>query len=170
MNIALYGFMAVGKSTVGRITAESLGFEFVDMDDEIEQVTGRKIHEIFRDSGEATFRSIEKSTVERLASRDRFVIACGGGAVLNDSNVMNLRRNSILVLLTADPKEILRRVEEDDTRPLLNVPDREQQVKALMGSRRPAYEKIADVVIDTSGRSPRQVADMVVSVYRERIT
>lgn len=167
MNIALYGFMAVGKTTIGQILAESLGYSFVDMDDEIVRETGKEISVIFRDSGEDAFRRIEKKVVKKLSTGDRQVIACGGGAVLDDENVRNLRRNSTLVLLTADPHEIFNRVEKDDTRPLLNVSDRNHRINTLLASRLPTYEKIADITIDTTTKTPQQVVEEVVSRLNE---
>ena len=167
MNIALYGFMAVGKTTIGRILAERLGYSFVDMDDEIVKETGKEISEIFRDSSEDVFRRIEKKMVKKLSSGDMQVIACGGGAVLDDVNVRNLRRNSTFVLLTAEPDEILKRVERDDTRPLLNVSNRNHRINNLLASRLPTYEKIADITIDTTIKTPQQVVEEVLSGLNE---
>ena len=167
MNIALYGFMAVGKTTIGQRLAERFGYSFVDMDDEIVKYSGKEISVIFRDSGEETFRRIEKTIVKKLSTGDKQVIACGGGAVLDDENVRNLRRNSTLVLLTADPDEILKRVEKDDTRPLLNVTDRNHRVNTLLASRLPTYEKIADIKIDTTNKTPQQVVEEVVTGLNE---
>ena len=167
MNIALYGFMAVGKTTIGQILAERLGYCFVDMDDEIVRKTGKEISVIFRDSGEEAFRRIEKKVVKNLSTGDKQVIACGGGAVLDDVNVRNLRRNSTLILLTADPDEILKRVERDDTRPLLNVSDRNHRINTLLASRLPTYEKIADIKIDTTNKTPQQVVEEVISGLNE---
>ena len=167
MNIALYGFMAVGKTTIGQRLAERFGYSFVDMDDEIVKYSGKEISVIFRDSGEETFRRIEKKIVKKLSTGDKQVIACGGGAVLDDENVRNLRRNSTLVLLTADPDEILKRVEKDDTRPLLNVTDRNHRVNTLLASRLPTYEKIADIKIDTTNKTPQQVVEEVVTGLNE---
>ena len=163
MNIALYGFMAVGKTTIGKMLAEKLGYLFVDMDDEIVKDSGKQISEIFRDSGEETFRKIEKKIVKKLSEGDRQVIACGGGAVLDEENVRNLCRNSTLIHLTADPEEIHRRVKKDDTRPLLNVTNRNNRINTLIASRLPTYEKIADLKIDTTNKTPQQVVDRVVS-------
>jgi len=167
VNITLYGFMAVGKTTIGQILAERLGYRFIDMDDEIVKYTGKEISEIFRDSGEETFRRIEKKIVKKLSAGDKQVIACGGGAVLDDFNVRNLRRSSTLVLLTADPDEILKRVERDDTRPLLNVSDRSHRINTLLASRLPTYEKIADITIDTTKKAPQQVVEEVISGLSE---
>ena len=161
MNVALYGFMGVGKSTIGRALSERLGYGFVDMDEEIEERAGMKIKEIFAEEGETGFRALEKAAAKELAGRDRHVIACGGGAILDPENAEALKASSVLVLLTASIDEILERTRGSDERPLLNVEDARTEAEALLRKRMPMYLEAADLVIDTTDASPARLADEI---------
>ena len=162
MNIALIGFMAAGKSTVGRILADRLGYGFVDTDEEIVRRTGLEIAEIFASEGETAFRAIEKRVVAEASASEKTVIACGGGVVLDQRNVDAIRCTSRLVLLTASVDETMNRVKGDGSRPLLNVGDREKAITAHLEERTPHYLKAADAVVDTSGLTLKEVADRVI--------
>ena len=161
MNIALIGFMATGKSTVGRILADRLGYRFVDTDEEIVRRMGLEIAEIFSSEGETVFRALEKRVVAEASTSEKTVIACGGGVVLDKGNVDALRSTSRLVLLTANVDEILDRVKGDASRPLLNVGDREKAVTVRLEERMPHYLKAADAIVDTTGSTPKEVAERV---------
>ncbi len=170
MNIALFGFMGVGKSAVGRALAERLGLDFVDLDDEVVRSAGKTIPEIFSEGGEEAFRRIEREAARSAAAGDGRVIACGGGTVLDEENLRRLRGGSVLVLLTADEGVILRRVEADgEARPLLNVEGRPERLRSLLEARLPKYEEAADIVVDTSGKTPEQVAEEVVRKVEEAV-
>lgn len=167
MKIVLYGFMGVGKSVVGKILAEKLQFGFVDTDDEIEKRVKIPIHIIFKEFGEAKFRTLERDIVEMVSSRDKIVIACGGGAMLDSKNVQMLKRGSLMVLLTADPEVILERISNDPSiRPLLLASDRLSQIKSLMSSRLDKYLESADVIIDTSNTTPEGAARKIFEKIR----
>ncbi len=158
MNVALYGFMGVGKSTLGKALSERLGYGFVDMDEEIEGRAGMRIKEIFAARGEEGFRALEKTVAKELAGKDRCVIACGGGVILDPENAEALRRSSVLVLLTASIDEIVERTRGSDERPLLNVEDARAEAEALLRKRMPLYLEAADLIIDTTDASPTQLA------------
>ena len=162
MNVALYGFMGVGKSTVGKILSERLGYGFVDMDEMIERRVGMKIKDIFALEGENGFRFLEKKVVREVAGKDRHVIACGGGGILYPENAEALSRNSVLVLLTASIDEIVERTRGSEERPLLNVDDARAEAEALLRERMPRYLEAADMVIDTTGALPTQLAAEIV--------
>ncbi|MBS7620297.1 shikimate kinase [Candidatus Bathyarchaeota archaeon] len=167
MRIVLYGFMGVGKSVVGKILAESLQFGFIDTDEEIEKKAGIPIHLIFERFGEAKFRAIERDIVETVSSRDRVVIACGGGAVLNPMNVQMLKRSSFMVLLTSEPEVVLERISKDPIiRPLLSASDRLSRIKNLMSSRLDRYLELADLIIDTSNTTPEDAAREILEKIR----
>jgi shikimate kinase len=169
LNVALYGFMGVGKSTVGRALSERLGYGFVDMDEVIERRTGMRIKEIFTTRGEEVFRALEKTVAKELADRDRHVIACGGGAILDQENAEALSRSSVLVLLTASIEEIVERTQGSDERPLLNVEDARAEAEALLRNRMPRYLEAADLVIDTTEASPTQLAAEMVAALEGRL-
>ncbi|MFH2110638.1 MAG: shikimate kinase [Candidatus Bathyarchaeota archaeon] len=164
MNVALIGFMAAGKSTVGRILADKLGYRFVDTDEEIVRRMGLEIAEIFASEGETVFRALEKRVVAEASASEKTVIACGGGAVLDQGNVDAIRSTSRLVLLTASVDEILSRVKGDGSRPLLNVGDIEKAVTVRLEERMPHYLKAADAIVDTSGLTLKEVADRVIQL------
>lgn len=168
MNIALFGFMGVGKTAVGRALSELTGMAYVDIDEEIVERTGRTIPEIFEEGGEEAFREIERAVAQEIASRDGLVIACGGGTILDADNLSSLERSSRLVLLTAEPQIIFKRIEaEGDARPLLNEGDRLQRIVSLMEARNPAYFQAAELVLDTSGMTPMQAAEKIIEFMRE---
>ena len=161
MNVAIYGFMGVGKTTSGALLAEALGYKFIDMDDEIEKRTGKTIPEIFMDDGETRFRELERDLVMELSRKDGYVIGCGGGALADLVNAEALRESSTLVYLTASVDEILDRTGEDSHRPLLKVDDPRKTVEELIAKRRPVYERYAEVMIDTTGKTPESVAEEI---------
>jgi shikimate kinase len=164
LNIALFGFMGVGKSVIGKILAEKTGLPFVDLDEEIIKKKGKKISQIFEDEGEKAFREIEKVTTREIAAKDGQIIACGGGTVLDGENLCNLSKNSKMILLTAEPEEILRRVEaEGDLRPLLNVNNKKERVSRLISERQTQYLLAADYIVDTTEWTPIKIAEEIYS-------
>ena len=161
MNVALFGFMGVGKTTVGRLLAPRLGYTFIDSDVEAERETGMRISEVFVSIGEPAFRVMERGIVQRLSRRDGQVIALGGGAVLDPLNLEDLRHSCRMVLLTASPEEISLRTRRDSTRPLLTGEDRLRRIRGLLNERRERYLAAADMVVDTNGIPPIRVAETI---------
>lgn len=162
-NIALTGFMGTGKSTVGRRLAAELGLKFLDIDDLIEKDAGMPIREIFKKDGEARFRRLESSVIEKLSSGaygNGVVISTGGGAVVNPANRSLLKSWATLVCLRASVDEILRRVGDKVDRPLLSAPDKRAAVERLLGERQQAYLD-ADFTVETTGRG---VDDIVAEI------
>ncbi len=158
-NIVLIGFMGTGKSVVGRLLAQRLGRPFVDLDARIEQEAGQPIRKIFAALGEAAFRIREAQMIQRVTEQAGQVIATGGGAVLDDSNVAALRRVGWLVWLKADPDVILQRIGRTrGERPLLDVDDPKARVSELLAMRQAGYAK-ADAVVETSSRFVEDVVD-----------
>ncbi len=161
MNVALFGFMGVGKTTVGRLLATRLEYTFVDSDAEAEKEAGMRIGEVFASLGEPAFRALERGVVQRLSAEDEQVIALGGGAVLDPLNIERLRCSSRMVLLTASPEEISLRTRLDTTRPLLEGEDRLGRIRRLLDERRERYLAAADMVVDTNGVPPIRVAEAI---------
>ena len=102
-NIFLIGFMGVGKSTIARLFSDKLCMELIEMDETIEAEQGMSIPDIFETKGEEAFRDMESALVERISSNKNAIVSCGGGAVLREKNVMNMKTNGIVIFLTATP-------------------------------------------------------------------
>jgi len=161
MNIALYGFMGVGKTTIGSILAEKLDYDFIDVDTEIERETGNSINEIFKLHGEAFFRKLESDIIRELSNKDRLVIACGGGAVTNIENAETLQKSSKMIYLTASIDEIVDRTKGESTRPLLNVANPVEAASELYENRKPIYVRYADLEVDTTDKTIEEVVALV---------
>lgn len=166
-NIVLTGFMATGKSSVGRRVAARLGYEFVDLDDWIVAEAGMSIPEIFTAQGEAAFRALESRMVERAAGRTGCVVATGGGAILDPRNLETLKRSGIVIALTADPDTILSRIGDGEDRPMLRGGPKEERIRRLMEARASAYAQ-ADLTVDTSARSVDEVVEHLLALVARR--
>jgi shikimate kinase len=167
-SIALIGFMGTGKTAAGKILAETLGKEFIELDALIEKKAGKSIPAIFRDEGEIGFRIKEIEVTREVAGRKNAVIACGGGIVLNKINIDHLGRECVIVCLSASPAVILKRISTDkDGRPLLAGADRSRRINELLEFRRPYYERAADITINTSRLKPASVARKIVEKVKE---
>lgn len=161
MNIVLTGFMATGKSAVGRVLAKKLGYAFFDTDEMIEKETGLPITQIFSSAGESAFRDMESRIVALVAMLDRVVIATGGGVPLRPDNMNELEKNGKIVFLTARPETVVSRLRaEGVTRPLLAGDDVKVRVSELLEQRKAAYARCHHRV-ETDGLSPENVADRV---------
>ena len=167
-SIALIGFMGTGKTVVGKALAEKLGREFVELDTLIEQKAGKPISEIFQQDGEVAFRELEIEVTKEVAGNKKQVIACGGGIVLNKINIDRLKKDSVIVYLTASPKVILKRVSGDrGERPLLQVTNPALTIQELLRFRKPFYEQAADIRIDTSRLDIGAVAEQVINKVKQ---
>ena len=164
-NLTLIGFMGAGKSSVGRLAAEQLHFDYLDTDELIQTRTGRTISEIFAKDGEPAFRKLEQQLVTELAARKRTVISTGGGLPTNPVNLASLKTHSLVVCLWASPEKIWERVKNQTHRPLLNNPNPRLKIQELLAVREPFYRQ-ADVLINTDLRSAREVTQQVVHQFR----
>jgi shikimate kinase len=158
--IVLVGFMGSGKSAVGRRLARRLGYRFEDMDARIEARAGRTIAEIFAEQGEAAFRALEEEEARALRGAREVVVAAGGGAFARPRTRALLREGAMTVWLRCSLTAILRRVKPDGSRPLAGNRD---IMRALLAEREPSYRQ-ADVAVDTSRRTPREVVDRIVGL------
>jgi len=167
-NVALIGFMGTGKNAVGKALAERLNKGFVELDALIEQKAGKSIPEIFQQDGEITFRELEIEVAKEISGKENLVIACGGGIVLNKINIDRLKKESVIVYLTASPGIILKRTLSDgETRPLLNVSDKALEIRELLSFRRPFYERAADIKINTSKLDVDAVVEQIMVKLKE---
>lgn len=158
MNIYLIGFMATGKSTVGKGLAERLGARFVDLDGYIEEQSGKRIKDIFAHAGEPFFRMLEKRFLAEVARRDGQVVACGGGIVIDGENVAAMKKTGTVVCLTASVDTILERSEGSGARPLLETTgERRATVEGLLAQRASLYAGAADTCVATDALAPEEV-------------
>lgn len=159
-NIILTGFMGSGKSTVGRILARNLGWEFLDTDREIESREGRTIPEIFEAQGEEAFREMETRLAGELKALHRRVIATGGGFMVRPENRERAAEAGPIVLLIATPEQIWHRVKRSRHRPLLKTADPEGRIRELLQQREDAYASIP-LRVETGGKTPYSIAEDV---------
>ena len=164
----MIGFMATGKSTVGRLIAAHMGRSFIDLDSAVEVQAGISVADIFRRQGEAGFRKQESAALTTALQTSDAVIATGGGAACREDNLQNMLAAGFVVALTADPAEVIRRVGAVSGRPLLDgAQDPQGQAMRLLAQREPFYAR-AHARFDTVGRPPEQVAADVITAYKER--
>lgn len=158
-NIFLIGFMGCGKSTVAAALSRMYGMHVIEMDMLLAEREGMSIPEIFQKHGETYFRDLESALVSEIRSETNHVVSCGGGVVLRERNVVEMKKNGHIVLLTAKPETILERVAGDDNRPILKGKKNEKDISELMEQRRPKYEAAADVVIETDDKSVQEICE-----------
>lgn len=161
-NIALIGFMGAGKSTVSHCLKDMLAMEEVETDAMIVEAEGMAITDIFAKYGEPYFRNCESNAIIELQDRRQVIISCGGGAVMRDENVENLKKSSRIVLLTATPETTLERVKDSDERPILNGHMNVEYIAQLMEKRREKYEEAADIVIATDGKTVIEICEELI--------
>lgn len=151
--------MGSGKTVAGRVLASRSGTPFYDLDDEVEAAAGTSIAAIFHSEGEDRFRRLEENALARVAGFEPGVVATGGGAVLRDGNVAAMKASGTVVLLVASGDTLAARLEGTTGRPLLDTDnDPAVQLATLASERTAAYVAAADVVVDTDGRTPEEVA------------
>ena len=166
-NIAIVGFMGTGKSAVAIALAERLGMSYVSTDDIVVlEEGGMSIHDIFKEKGEPTFREVEARAVKKVSEMTHVVIDCGGGVVLRDDNMKNLKRSGTVVCLIATPAVIYERVKGHRHRPLLNVADPQMAIKKVLTERAPFYAR-ADYTVDTSGLSIEEVVERILKIFKK---
>ena len=163
-NLVLTGFMGTGKSSVGRLVASHLHFDFMDTDEMIESRAGKSIPEIFSQAGEEIFRELEKQLLSELSRVRRTVISTGGGLSANAANLASLKQHALVVCLWASPETILERVRGQSHRPLLQDPDPLTKIRQLLSAREPFYKQ-ADVLVNTEQRSTKEVAQHVLHQF-----
>ena len=163
-NIVLEGFMGSGKSTVSELLSEELMLELIDTDEVIEDTEGRTINEIFETEGEASFREMETDLLEAIDSDHwrEFVISLGGGMPVKEENRELLRKIGKVGNLRAKPETIFERVKDDDKRPLLKTEDPLAKIEELLEKRAAFYEDVADMIIDTDGKSPLEITKEII--------
>ncbi len=165
-NIVLIGFMGSGKTSIGRLVAQRLGFQFIDTDAVIIERVGMQIPEIFERHGEAWFREQETCTLRSLGILNRAVISTGGGVVTRETNHELLRDLGFVVWLTASEEVIFERVSRNKKRPLLQTADPRETVRKLLTERRPLYEAVAEFTLETTTLAHEMTATALIAEAR----
>ncbi len=167
--IYLTGFMGSGKSTIGPILANSIAYDFVDLDRTIEASEGRTVREIFLEKGEPYFRKLERDLVTGLAARPRIVVSLGGGTLVDPTCLQTVLTTGILVYLKLTPDQLFRRLHRRSDRPLLTdeegsrltEDDLRRRIRELFDAREPIYSK-ADITIEADEQRVGKTVDRIV--------
>jgi shikimate kinase len=174
--IFLTGFVGSGKSTIGPILANTIGYSFVDLDLFIEQKKKRRIGDIFKEEGEKAFREMERAFLKEVAGTPRSVISLGGGTITDQDSLNLVKESGVLVYLKADPEYIYKRLRTKSDRPMLrtadgDLMDAEQlqlRIDELMMKRKGYYEQ-AHVIIHTDDKKIGNTIDELVKMLRHHI-
>jgi len=165
--IALIGFMATGKTTVGKYLAEYLGdvYKFIETDQIIVEIARKSIPRIFSEDGEKKFREYEIIACKKASNFNNVIVSCGGGVVLNKINIDNLKKNCHIVLLEATIEEIYKRAIKNgkETRPLINKEDPKKEIEEVLNFRLSYYKTAAEIIIETTGKNIEMIVREIVS-------
>jgi shikimate kinase len=160
--IALVGIMGVGKTTIGRRLAQRLDINFTDSDKEIESVCKKKVSDIFKDSGEESFRETEREVIKEIIDRDKpLVLSLGGGSFIDDETRDLIKKKCVCIWLNADLDVILERIGDKTNRPLLNGVNKEEVLAKLIKERTPLYSE-CDIKINSDQGGHRQTVDNII--------
>ena len=165
-NIVLIGFMGAGKSTISEFLKTVFAMEVIEMDQIIAERQSMSISDIFETYGEEYFRDLETNLLIEMQSKKNIVISCGGGVPMRERNVVEMKKNGRVVLLTAKPETILNRVKDNHDRPLLEGNKTVPFIADLMEKRREKYQAAADIVIETDDKSELEICEELVKKLR----
>ena len=164
----LTGFMASGKSTIGPILANTLGWNFFDLDKEVENQEGIKVVEIFDKKGESYFRKVETALLMNLSEKDEAIISLGGGAIASEENFKIIKSSGKIIYLKSSPEMAYKRLRFKRDRPAFifegeEIPSKEQfleRINKLLDERKKYYEQ-ADFIIDTDNQTVGKTVDII---------
>jgi shikimate kinase len=177
MRIYLTGFMTSGKSTIGPILANVLGYDFYDLDREIENIEKLTVVEIFEKHGEQYFREAESKILNELAKKDNLVISLGGGTIVNKNNFDMMKRTGKIIYLKVSPETLYKRLRHKTDRPIFkdlvlnNKNEKEfmKRISELMEKRKHFYE-LSDIIIDTEltplGKTIDRIAKKIIMLNK----
>ncbi len=165
MKIFLIGYRCTGKTTAGQILANTVGFDFIDLDQAIERQSKLNITQIIAKYGWDRFRGLENQALFNLKKNTNLVVATGGGIITNPDNLKLIKNSGFSIWLDADIKTILHRLKNDintlSSRPSLTGKDFFKETQELVTQRKPLYEKCAHMKIDTKDKTPEQIANLI---------
>ncbi|MFW6129268.1 MAG: shikimate kinase, partial [Candidatus Aminicenantaceae bacterium] len=160
-NLALIGFMGSGKTTVGKLLSEKIGYKFLDIDKEIEQYASTKISDIFKRKGEQEFRKLEKQMIaQHIPSSSKTIFSLGGGAPMDKTNFHTIKQNCTPIWLWISYSQAVKRL-DIGSRPLLDQKNPEESAKNILAERIPYYARLSDLVIDTETGKAEQIAERI---------
>ncbi len=162
INLYFVGMMGVGKSTIGRLVAEKLGYQFFDTDTVVEQAARCSIPEIFSQQGEAAFRDLESQVLGELSAYTRLAIATGGGIILRQENWGYLQQG-LVIWIDVPLEPLYERLRQDRQRPLLQTEDPKEQLRKLMEQRRARYAEADLHIIPDPAASPMATAEKILA-------
>jgi len=161
--IILVGMMGAGKTTIGKLLSNKLGYDFIDLDRIIEEKSGVKINTIFEIEGEEGFRERELQVLSDSLKKDQVIISTGGGIVTNEkSRAQLIKHNAFIIYLKANMQTLCNRLKNDNSRPILNVDDKEQVIERILKEREPYYQDLADMDVDTSHMKSIDVVKFII--------
>jgi shikimate kinase len=171
--ILLTGFMGSGKTTVGPLIADQLGFRFIDLDEQVEKAAGRSAAALFLERGESIFRALETAVLTQALAEEDVVIATGGGALTSEATLALAKDGGVVVYLRVALDTLAERLEPDEQRPMLKDDDGRvlrgarllDRIESILKGRQPYYEQ-ADIIIDAEDKAPADVAAAVVEAIR----
>ncbi len=166
-SIALIGFMATGKTIIGKELAKQLGndYQFIETDQIIIKMAGKSITRIFKEEGGPIFRRYEIDACKKISKLRKAVISCGGGVVLNETNIINLKKNCHIVLLIATVDEIYSRIMRNGKkkRPLVDKENPKKEIEIILQYREPFYRSAADITIDTTNKEIIEIVHEIIT-------
>ncbi|MDA2909864.1 shikimate kinase [Nitrospiraceae bacterium AH_259_D15_M11_P09] len=169
MNLILIGYRGAGKSSVGRLLAERLGWDLISTDAEIVRKAGLPIPDIVQRFGWDHFRNLESAVCRELADKDHLIIDTGGGAILRPENVDSLKATGSLVWLRVEVRTIIERIGGDTQRPsLTGAKSFTDEVEEVLRERQPKYQAAADHIVATDEKSLSEVADTIMALLQTR--
>lgn len=165
--IFLIGFMGSGKSTAGKLLENVLGLPYMDMDEEIVQKEGKSINQIFKEQGEEFFRDLETALLRSIPDNG-LIVSTGGGIILREENRTIMKKKGIVVYLEATAEELLGRLKEDTSRPLL-AGDKEKEIKERLNQRLNIYRNTADYKIFTDAKTPEKIVGDILACLKDAL-
>lgn len=163
-NIVLIGMMGSGKSSVGKLLSEKLHFPLIDTDEKIVSNEGKSINTIFAENGESYFRTLERDLCYEIQNMEDSIISTGGGIVLSEENILNLKKNGIVFYLNTTIQTLITRVNsESEARPLIN--NLETSLLNIFTNREELYNISCDFNVSTDALTEDEVAHNIISIY-----
>lgn len=170
-NIVLIGFMGTGKTCIAQALAREYGYTVIDTDARIVKEQGMSIREIFDTRGEEAFRGMETALIrDELTKMSDTVISCGGGMPLRPENRALLKQAGTVIWLQTSVSELMKRLKNDTTRPLLACDDPEARVRTLLTERAPLYTAAADRTVLTDGKTPSAIACEIITLLEKEVS